>query len=166
MSTEEEFFPIWLLDRLDEVGDLFDDPGIEISKDEAVLGEMNDYLKRLYTVYNREYEQVNSRIETIMELCGGSSSLSDGQRNEIESLIPRFEILRHLFCYELDTFFGPISDEKLFGVRKGFRIITFEPSDSDIPEISMGIIAIESMNIRSAIELHRDDFKLGSINSN
>jgi len=127
-SEQENEMNIFFSEILNELSEVTEDQYVEpensVSDGEKVVGKMNDYLKCLYVVFERASEK-------------SKQSLIDYKREDSvkarEELIitviengTRYKIIRDIFWLEVEKQFGLLGKETSTGVRKGFKVVSFE----------------------------------------
>lgn len=114
----------------------FDDsPDSPVEEGERVLGEMSEYLRRLYILYDAAYRESQKTSKTgIVSLL--SAILDDENPAEIGSVMKnamepaafankKYETLNSFFWFAIASEF-PETLNRACGVRRGWKVVTLE----------------------------------------
>lgn len=112
----------WLNEQLNAVQDFWE-PDSVLEEGDEVIGEMDEDLRRLFTVYRSYRERLLAHIEALEKEYTSPIDLPEEERNELELMDERDDRLHDLFWQEV---FETVGVHKPVGVRKGFLIVKFE----------------------------------------
>ena len=111
--------------ELQEVSD-FLEPNREIERNDHVVGEMSDDLKKLYTLWN---STMKSAMQLQMERMFGQVKDKDDWKARFDEITDKIEILQRLFWFAVKAEHN-LWGYPSIGVRKGFTVVWSDTQES------------------------------------
>jgi len=144
----KNFIP-WLKEKRENADDPIDS-GSEIEPAEKVLGEMNTYLRELYTILHSLKTELEMEVDHLREKYDSPEAVPDERLEKLELRADRMEALEEFFYHEVRNEFGMY---ECLGLRENFTVVTWkrEKSGAEVHGPSPHILAAAALH-----ELHEE----------
>jgi hypothetical protein len=132
------YFHEWLVDEVKRQTNFSEPPEEVDEKNEAIIGELPEKLKALFTVFVNQIEDTKEMVNSLKAIYGEDiDDVPEEKVVELMKMEARVKVLELLFWYEVREFFD-INPSDSIGIRRNFVVVKKEREESNLG----GIIVI------------------------